>query len=157
MILKISVVENGSLFRGSEMVWHASDTGITEAAMEKARQSAKAGHRILLLLEYGQAEKGSTMSIGEKSVPTEMRDSVRVQHVTYYPSQQLMWAGSSGWGGEWRQDSTEAFQSGEAEGQASKQRSVEGKAVGFNENRVDGWLFSPVTSPLITFSMPGNL
>ena len=35
----------------------SGDTGITEAVMEKARQSAKAGYRILLLLEYGQAEK----------------------------------------------------------------------------------------------------
>jgi hypothetical protein len=133
----------------------SGDTGITEAVMEKARQSAKAGYRVLLLLEYGQAEKASTMSMGANSIPTEMRDSVRVQHVIHYPSQQLLWAGSSGWKGEWRQDSTGAFQSGEVEGQASKQRSVDGKPVGFNENRVDAWLFSPTTTPLTTFSNSG--
>jgi len=77
----------------------SGDTGITEAVMEKARQSAKAGYRILLLLEYGQAEKGSAMSMGVNSVPIEMRDSVRDQHVIHYPSQQLLWAGSSGWKG----------------------------------------------------------
>jgi hypothetical protein len=95
------------------------------------------------------------MSMGLNSIPTEMRDSVRVQHVIHYPSQQLLWAGSSGWKGEGRQDSTGAFQSGKVEGQASKQRSADGKPVGFNENRVDAWLFSPTTTPLTTFSNSG--
>jgi hypothetical protein len=60
-----------------------------------------------------------------------------------------MWAGSRGWDGDWRIDSTGVFQSDELEGQAAKQRSREGKPVGFNENRVDAWLYSPAVGPLI--------
>ena len=133
----------------------SGNTGIAEAVMAKAIQSAKEGRKILLLLEYGNLEKTARIKIGKDSIPTEMRDYVRVQHVTFYPSQQLLWAGSSGWGGEWRQDSSGAFQSGEAEGQATKQRSFEGRPTGFNEFRVDAWLYSPAGEPLKTVPISG--
>jgi hypothetical protein len=124
----------------------SGDKAVLETVMAKARLSAKTGRRILLLLEHGDAEKEAQILVGERSIPAEMKGCIRVQHLVSYPSNQLMWAGSRGWDGDWRIDSTGVFQSDELEGQAAKQRSREGKPVGFNENR--GWMPGCTPPPL---------
>jgi hypothetical protein len=130
----------------------SGNVALTKSVIAKAIQSAKAGFQTLLFLEHGEQEKDQEMKTGATSIPTTERECVRVQHVITYPHQQLMWTGSCGWSGEWTQDQTGAFQSCEAEGQASKQRSVQGKAVGFNENRVDAWLYASASAPLMKIS-----
>ena len=123
-----------------------------ETVMSKAIESAKNGIQILLLLEYGEDEKIHQTKTGTMSIPVEDRDCVRVQHVISYPSGTLMWTDSCGWSGEWTQDATGVFQACEDEGKAEKQRSIQGKAVGFNAKRVDAWLYAPTSRPLITIS-----
>jgi hypothetical protein len=125
---------------------------LTKSVIAKAIQSAKAGFQTLLLLEHGKDEKDQAMKTGTTSISANDREFVRVQHVIAYPPNQLMWTSSCGWSGEWKQDQTGAFQSCEAEGKASKQRSVHGKAVGFNVNRVDAWLYAPAPAPLMKTS-----
>ena len=83
---------------------------LTKSVIAKAIQSAKAGFQILLLLEHGEDEKDKEMKTGITSIPMTEREFVRVQHVVTYPPKQLMWTGSCGWSGEWKQDQTGAFQ-----------------------------------------------
>ena len=103
------------------------------------RSVARNGIRVFLFAE-ADTENNSV----KKNVPRGFSLSVKRTHLMSLPADTTIWAGSMGWPGAWHRDVHGAWHATEEEGTGQARRTDRGEPVGFNKNRIDVLVYSPV-------------